>query len=105
MRRALGRCELVVVSDIVADTDTNAHAHVLLPALGWGEKDGTVTNSESGGATSPNSASSTVPEPTMTAVVGEAQPKKVARDVFAYVIHEGKVRAPAGAMELIARVT
>ena len=36
--------------------------------------------------------------------VGEAQPKKVARDVFAYVIHEGKVRAPAGAMELIARL-
>jgi hypothetical protein len=24
--------------------------------------------------------------------------------VFAYVIHEGKVRAPAGAMELIERV-
>jgi hypothetical protein len=24
--------------------------------------------------------------------------------VFAYVIHEGKIRAPAGAMELIARV-
>jgi uncharacterized protein YecE (DUF72 family) len=36
--------------------------------------------------------------------VGEAQPKKVARDVFAYLIHEGKVRAPAGAMELIARL-
>jgi uncharacterized protein YecE (DUF72 family) len=30
--------------------------------------------------------------------------KKVPRDVFAYVIHEGKVRAPAGAMELIERV-
>jgi len=45
-RRALERCELVVVSDIVQDTDTNALAHVLLPALGWGEKDGTVTNSE-----------------------------------------------------------
>jgi uncharacterized protein YecE (DUF72 family) len=30
--------------------------------------------------------------------------KKVRRDVFAYVIHEGKVRAPAGAMELIERV-
>ena len=30
--------------------------------------------------------------------------KKLPRDVFAYVIHEGKVRAPAGAMELIARV-
>jgi assimilatory nitrate reductase catalytic subunit len=45
-RRALEKCELVVVSDIVQDTDTNALAHVLLPALGWGEKDGTVTNSE-----------------------------------------------------------
>ncbi len=31
--------------------------------------------------------------------------KKRPRDVFAYVIHEGKIRAPAGAMELIARVT
>jgi uncharacterized protein YecE (DUF72 family) len=29
---------------------------------------------------------------------------KQPRDVFAYVIHEGKVRAPAGAMELIERV-
>ncbi|UTY57658.1 nitrate reductase [Massilia sp. erpn] len=45
-RRALRKCELVVASDIVQDTDTNAFAHVLLPALGWGEKDGTVTNSE-----------------------------------------------------------
>jgi len=45
-RRALAKCELVVASDIVAGTDTNAMAHVLLPALGWGEKDGTVTNSE-----------------------------------------------------------
>jgi assimilatory nitrate reductase catalytic subunit len=45
-RRALEKCELVVASDIVSGTDTNALAHVLLPALGWGEKDGTVTNSE-----------------------------------------------------------
>jgi uncharacterized protein YecE (DUF72 family) len=30
--------------------------------------------------------------------------KKQPRDVFAYVIHEGKVRAPAAAMELIARL-
>jgi len=45
-RRALEKCELVVASDIVLGTDTNALAHVLLPALGWGEKDGTVTNSE-----------------------------------------------------------
>jgi assimilatory nitrate reductase catalytic subunit len=45
-RRALEKCELVVASDIVLGTDTNEAAHVLLPALGWGEKDGTVTNSE-----------------------------------------------------------
>jgi assimilatory nitrate reductase catalytic subunit len=46
VRRALERCELVVASDVVLDTDTNAYADVLLPALAWGEKDGTVTNSE-----------------------------------------------------------
>jgi len=46
VRRALDKCELVIASDIVLDTDTNACADVLLPALGWGEKDGTVTNSE-----------------------------------------------------------
>jgi len=45
-RRALAKCELVVASDIMQNTDTNAYADVLLPALGWGEKDGTVTNSE-----------------------------------------------------------
>jgi assimilatory nitrate reductase catalytic subunit len=46
VRTALQRCELVVVSDCVADTDTNRLAHVLLPAAAWGEKDGTVTNSD-----------------------------------------------------------
>ncbi|WP_332854016.1 molybdopterin-dependent oxidoreductase [Duganella sp. S19_KUP01_CR8] len=45
-RRALEKCELVVATDIMQNTDTNAYADVLLPALGWGEKDGTVTNSE-----------------------------------------------------------
>ena len=45
-RDALRRCELVVVSDCVAATDTTACANVLLPAAAWGEKDGTVTNSE-----------------------------------------------------------
>ncbi|MQY44179.1 molybdopterin-dependent oxidoreductase, partial [Epibacterium sp. SM1969] len=35
-----------VASDIVVDTDTNACCDLLLPALGWGEKSGTVTNSE-----------------------------------------------------------
>lgn len=46
VREALRRCDLVVVSDCVADTDTSALAHVCLPATAWGEKDGTVTNSE-----------------------------------------------------------
>jgi assimilatory nitrate reductase catalytic subunit len=45
-KQALQRCELVVVSDVVANTDTAALAHVLLPALAWGEKDGMVTNSD-----------------------------------------------------------
>ncbi len=46
VRRALERCEFLVVSDSVRDTDTTAYAHVLLPAAAWGEKSGTVTNSE-----------------------------------------------------------
>ena len=43
---ALKRCDFVVVSDVMAKTDTTQYAHVLLPAQGWGEKNGTVTNSE-----------------------------------------------------------
>ena len=46
VREALAGCELVVLSDCASDTDTAAFAHVRLPALAWGEKDGTVTNSE-----------------------------------------------------------
>ena len=46
VREALGRCPFVVVSDMNATTDTAVEAHVRLPAAGWGEKDGTVTNSE-----------------------------------------------------------
>ncbi|MDO6683473.1 nitrate reductase [Oceanobacter sp. 5_MG-2023] len=46
VKAALARCELVVVSDCMANTDTTAAAHVLLPAASWGEKNGTVTNSE-----------------------------------------------------------
>ncbi len=46
VREALERCELVVVSDCTARTDTTEHADVLFPAATWGEKDGTVTNSE-----------------------------------------------------------
>jgi assimilatory nitrate reductase catalytic subunit len=47
VRAALAGLELLVVSENVASTDTIASgAHVLLPASAWGEKDGTVTNSE-----------------------------------------------------------
>jgi assimilatory nitrate reductase catalytic subunit len=45
-RIALANCPFVVVSDCIGDTDTGAYAQIRLPALGWGEKDGTVTNSE-----------------------------------------------------------
>lgn len=45
-RMALATCPFVVVSDCIAGTDTQRYAHVRLPALAWGEKDGTVTNSE-----------------------------------------------------------
>lgn len=46
VRQALANCDFVVVSDCIANTDTTAFAHVMLPAQGWGEKSGTVTNSE-----------------------------------------------------------
>ncbi|MDD3799349.1 MAG: molybdopterin-dependent oxidoreductase [Novosphingobium sp.] len=46
VREALARCPTVVLSDVIADTDTAGLADIRLPALGWGEKDGTVTNSE-----------------------------------------------------------
>ncbi len=45
VREALAACPLVVVSDCWP-TDTTRFADVVLPAAGWGEKDGTVTNSE-----------------------------------------------------------
>jgi assimilatory nitrate reductase catalytic subunit len=43
---AIANVPFVVTSDIMEKTDTNDLADVLLPATGWGEKDGTVTNSE-----------------------------------------------------------
>ena len=46
VKEALRNCEFVAVSDVMGNTDTAALAHVLLPALAWGEKDGTVTNSD-----------------------------------------------------------
>ncbi|MEO5738402.1 MAG: molybdopterin-dependent oxidoreductase [Variovorax sp.] len=46
VRRALERCEFVVVQEAFASTATCAYADLLLPATTWGEKTGTVTNSE-----------------------------------------------------------
>ncbi len=46
VKRALEVCDYVVVSDITSHTDTAQLADVLLPASGWGEKQGMVTNSE-----------------------------------------------------------
>jgi len=43
---ALKKAELVMVSDAYHPTDTTQFAHVLFPASGWAEKEGTVTNSE-----------------------------------------------------------
>jgi assimilatory nitrate reductase catalytic subunit len=43
---ALKACPFVVVSDVERETDTTRLAHVLLPSAAWGEKNGTVTNSE-----------------------------------------------------------
>jgi len=43
---ALKKAELVMVSDAYHPTDTTQYAHILFPAAGWAEKEGTVTNSE-----------------------------------------------------------
>ena len=45
-KRALAAAEFVVVQDIYHPTETSKLAHLILPAAGWGEKDGTSTNSE-----------------------------------------------------------
>ena len=46
VRRALQRAEFVVVQEAFATAATCAYADLLLPATTWGEKTGTVTNSE-----------------------------------------------------------
>ncbi len=43
---AIANVPFTVVTDIIEKTDTGDLADVLLPATGWGEKDGTITNSE-----------------------------------------------------------
>jgi assimilatory nitrate reductase catalytic subunit len=46
VRRALQRCEFVILQEAYRHTATAAFADLLLPAAAWGEKEGTVTNSE-----------------------------------------------------------
>ena len=46
VRDAIESCDFTVVSDLSANTDTAKLADVVLPATGWAEKDGTVTNSD-----------------------------------------------------------
>ena len=46
VRAALQACPFVVLQEAFRTTETAAFADLLLPAASWGEKDGTVTNSE-----------------------------------------------------------
>jgi assimilatory nitrate reductase catalytic subunit len=46
VRRALERAEFVVVQEAYSGAETCAYADLLLPAASWGEKEGTMTNSE-----------------------------------------------------------
>lgn len=46
IKQILQQCELVIVSDCMSSTDSVDLAHIKLPATTWGEKSGTVTNSE-----------------------------------------------------------
>jgi assimilatory nitrate reductase catalytic subunit len=43
---ALAKLDFLVVQDLYADTETAQQAHLMLPAAGWGEKEGTFINSE-----------------------------------------------------------
>ncbi|MEM7624197.1 MAG: nitrate reductase [Planctomycetota bacterium] len=45
-QEGLRQIPLVVIQDCLRDTETAAYADVLLPAATWGEKRGTMTNSE-----------------------------------------------------------
>ncbi len=46
VRAAVARCPLVVVSEAYAGTETEAVAHLVLPAAQWSEKAGVMVNSE-----------------------------------------------------------
>lgn len=42
----MAKLDLLVVQDMFSTTETASHAHLFLPAAGWGEKEGTLINSE-----------------------------------------------------------
>ena len=46
LQKALSGLELLVVQDMYPTTETAQLAHIYFPAAGWGEKDGTLINSE-----------------------------------------------------------
>lgn len=46
VREALAHVDFLIVQEAFADTETAAYADLLLPAASWGEKDGSMTNSE-----------------------------------------------------------
>jgi assimilatory nitrate reductase catalytic subunit len=46
LHELLGRLDFLVVQDMYASTETAQRAHLVLPAAGWGEKEGTFINSE-----------------------------------------------------------
>jgi anaerobic selenocysteine-containing dehydrogenase len=45
-RELLSKLDFLVVQDMYASTETAQQAHLVLPAAGWGEKEGTFINSE-----------------------------------------------------------
>ena len=46
LHEVLGKLDFLVVQDMYATSETAARADLVLPAAGWGEKDGTFINSE-----------------------------------------------------------
>lgn len=46
LKEVLARLDCLVVQDMYADTETARLADIVLPAAGWGEKEGTFINSE-----------------------------------------------------------
>ncbi len=85
VREALSRAEFVVVQEAFRDAETCDFADVLLPAASWGEKEGTVTNSER----RISRVRAAVPPP------GEALPDwKIAVDFARKLLPQGKALFP-----------